>query len=131
MLNVCDDSKLNRTLGLISRRSNNNSFIDLMQTLNVVVKDNQIASKTLVTNSNSNNNNNSNSSRIHVNNKKNIMVGSLCSLTKRIENDISNTHNKFIISPKLKMFLSNSSSKTKLSEFKHSKMQLLGQASSL
>ena len=117
VLNVCDDSKLNRTLGLISRRSNNNSFIDLMQTLNVV------ASKTLMQSSCTNSNSNSNSSRIHVNNKKNIMVGSLCSLTKRIGNGVSNAHNnannKFIISPKIKMFLSNSSSKTKLSEFKH------------
>lgn len=122
VLNVCDDSKLNRTLGLISRRSNNNSFIDLMQTLNVVVKDNTIANKTIMPSSCTNSNSNSNSSRIHINNKKNIIVSSLCSLTKRIGNDISNNannNNKFIISPKIKMFLSNSSSKTKLSEFKH------------
>ena len=125
ILNICDDSKLNQTLGLISRRSNNNSFFDLMQTLNVV-KD-QMAIKTSVPCSGSNSNRTYvNNHNIKSNNKNNIIVGSLCSLTKRIGNDISNVNNanntnnnnKFIISPKIKMFLSNSSSKTKLSEFK-------------
>ena len=123
VLNICDDSKLNQSLGLISKRSSNTSFFDLMQTLNAA-KD-QTSMKTAIPCSSSD----SHRTQVHTNksnpcnNKNNIMVSSLCSLTKRIGNDASgvnsnNANAKFVLSPKIKMFLSNSSSKTKLSEFK-------------
>ena len=126
VLNICDDSKLNQTLGLISRRSNNTSFIDLMKTLSVKVNTPSAIKYTKNNNKsgiNSNNNNTNNVNSIHFNNNNNRnsgLVGSLCSLTKRIPdlpNSNTKTTNRFLISPKIKMYLNNGKAKTKLSEF--------------
>ena len=126
VLNICDDSKLNQTLGLISRRSNNTSFIDLMKTLSVKVNTPSAIKYTKNNNKsgiNSNNNNTNNVNSIHFNNNNNRnsgLVGSLCSLTKRISdlpNSNTKTTNRFLISPKIKMYLNNGKAKTKLSEF--------------
>ena len=122
VLNICDDSKLNQTLGLISRRSNNTSFIDLMKTLSVKV--NTPSSIKCTKNNNRNNVNSVNTNNINsiqINNNRNSgLVGSLCSLTKRIPdlpNSNTKTTNRFLISPKIKMYLNNGKTKTKLSEF--------------
>ena len=110
VLNICDDSKLNQTLGLISRRSNNTSFIDLMKTLSVKV--NTPSSIKCTKNNNRNNVNSVNTNNINsiqINNNRNSgLVGSLCSLTKRIPdlpNSNTKTTNRFLISPRSKCTL--------------------------
>ena len=109
VLNICDDSKLNQTLGLISKRSNNTSFIDLMKTLSIKVnapistKNTKSSNRNKVNSSNSNNTNNIKSIQINNNNRNSGLLDSLLSLTKRIPalpNSSTKTTNRFLISPK-------------------------------
>ena len=132
ILNVCDDSKLNQTLGLISKRSNNSSFLDLMQTLSIKVNIPISVNNSVTNSANRNCINSNNMTRIKENivnsnnSKKYSKMSSLCTLTKRIAelpNNINNNNNnggnRFLISPKMKMFLNNNTVKTKFAEFKH------------
>ena len=128
ILNVCDDSKLNQTLGLISKRSNNSSFLDLMQTLSIRVNIPMSINNSVTGSANRNCINSNNMTRIKDNminsNKKYSKMSSLCTLTKRIaelpsNNNNNNGGNRFLISPKMKMFLNNNTVKTKFAEFKH------------
>ena len=118
-LNLINDSKLNQTYGLISKRSNNNSFLDLMHSLNIC---NKIPSSMRNSLPNKNKANRSNSINNHLKQKviKKNTTNTNVNTTKQTGNDMNNANvnNKNTFNPPIKMNFNNIANKTKFAEFK-------------
>lgn len=119
-LNLINDSKLNQTYGLISKRSNNNSFLDLMHSLNIC---NKIPSSMRNSLQNKNNANRSNSINNHLKQKviKKNATNVNANTIKQTGNDMNNANNvnnKNTFNPNIKMNFNNTANKTKFAEFK-------------